>query len=218
MMSFVPFVALLPTHRGVAVASNEALVRRLQEGDNAALAELYRREAAAVYRYALALCGNAAWSADATQEAFVALATRPLGYDATRGPLGAYLAGVARHALGARWCEGRALQPLPEDDEAPLPVDEPMASTCATRWRKRAGSSTPNAKRRAASAICAGQAPSPRIPTVASMASACESGRASSASVRAASTIARAQERRARSSHHRRLLRLLCPRRPRNRW
>ena len=60
MMPFVPFVALLPTHRGAAVALNEALVQRLQDGDSAALAELYRREAGAIYRYALALCGNAA--------------------------------------------------------------------------------------------------------------------------------------------------------------
>ena len=124
MMSFLPFVALVPSRGG----ATPALVQRLRAGDNAVLAELYRREAGAVYRYALALSGNAAWAADATQEAFVALAGRPQGYDAARGPLGAYLAGVARHALSARWREGKALLPLPEEDEAPLPEGETMAS------------------------------------------------------------------------------------------
>ena len=112
MMSFLPFVALVPSRGG----ATPALVQRLQAGDNAVLAELYRREAGAVYRYALALSGNAAWAADATQEAFVALAGRPQGYDA------------ARHALSARWREGKALLPLPEEDEAPLPEGETMAS------------------------------------------------------------------------------------------
>ncbi|MFO1288908.1 MAG: sigma factor, partial [Rubrivivax sp.] len=76
-----------------------SLLLRLAGGDLGALDTLYRRESGRVYRYALALSGNAAWAADATQEAFVALATRPEGFDATRGQLGAYLAGVARHAL-----------------------------------------------------------------------------------------------------------------------
>jgi RNA polymerase sigma-70 factor, ECF subfamily len=115
MMPLVPFVAWSPG--GPAQADTAALVAQVAAGDSAALAELYRREAAAVYRYALAFCGNPGWSADATQEAFVALATRPQGFDATRGSLGAYLAGVARHALAARWREGFAAQPLADDDE-----------------------------------------------------------------------------------------------------
>lgn len=82
---------------------DRALAARAAAGDAAALAEAYRREAGPVYRYALALCGNASWAADATQEAFVALAVGPATYDAGRGPLGAWLAGVARHALAARW-------------------------------------------------------------------------------------------------------------------
>jgi RNA polymerase sigma-70 factor (ECF subfamily) len=83
----------------------ELLWQRLCGGDRSALEPLYRREAARVYRYALALTGNAAWAADATQEAFVALTLRPRGFDPERGALGAYLAGVARHALAARWRE-----------------------------------------------------------------------------------------------------------------
>lgn len=115
-MSFVPFTRPAAEPR----PDTATLVARLAAGDRAALDELYRREAGPVYRYALALSGNPAWAADATQEAFVALATRAQGYDATRGELGAWLAGVARHALLALWRTDRAAGPLPDaagDDE-----------------------------------------------------------------------------------------------------
>jgi RNA polymerase sigma-70 factor (ECF subfamily) len=92
-------------------------VRRLAGGDAGVLGELYEREAAAVYRYALALCGNAGWAADAVQEAFVALATRPAGFDPERGALGAYLAGIARHALAAQRRGLRLEEPLAEGDD-----------------------------------------------------------------------------------------------------
>lgn len=113
MMPFVPWTR---PHRLAAVDS-AALVARVAEGDAAALDELYRREAGPVYRYALALGGNAAWAADATQEAFVALALRPEGFDAGRGALGAYLAGVARHALAALWRAQRHEAPLEGGDD-----------------------------------------------------------------------------------------------------
>lgn len=94
-----PFVPWKP-----AVRSDDAsLARRVAEGDRDALASVYARESGAVYRYALALCGNAAWAADATQDAFIALASRSATFDASRGSLGAWLAGVARHALLAQW-------------------------------------------------------------------------------------------------------------------
>ena len=96
MMPFVPW-------KPAARRDDAMLARRVAEGDREALATAYAREAGAVYRYALALCGNAAWAADATQDAFIALASRPASFDAARGTLGAWLAGVARHALLAQW-------------------------------------------------------------------------------------------------------------------
>jgi RNA polymerase sigma-70 factor (ECF subfamily) len=92
MMPFVPWSR--PVADDTAV-----LLARLGAGDAAAFDVLYRREAGAVYRYALAMAGDAAAAADATHDAFVALATRPSGFDPARGALGAYLAGIARHAL-----------------------------------------------------------------------------------------------------------------------
>lgn len=85
------------------------------------LEAVYRQEGDSVYRYALALSGDTALAADATHEAFVALAQDPLGYDPTRGPLGAYLAGIARHALLAAWRQRDrhvALETGDDSDEA----------------------------------------------------------------------------------------------------
>lgn len=123
MMFFMPRQPARPADARAEAGTGMALMQRLRGGDGQALEELYRREAGAVYRYVLALAGNAAWAADATQEAFVALATRPEGYDAERGALGAYLAGVARHALAVHWRELRRFEPLgePEAGESEAP-------------------------------------------------------------------------------------------------
>jgi RNA polymerase sigma-70 factor (ECF subfamily) len=94
------------------------LVARLAAGDAQALDLLYRAEAAPVYRFALAMCGNSAWSADAVQDAFVHLAEQPRGYDAARGPLRAYLCGIARHKLLARWREAPVGVDEDDDDDA----------------------------------------------------------------------------------------------------
>ena len=96
-------------------------LRRLAEGDAQALAPLYQRESPAVYRYALALCGNAAWAADAVQEAFLQLMQRPQGFDPARGSLGAYLAGTVRHRLLAQWREPAA--DLSSEDDRPVEGD-----------------------------------------------------------------------------------------------
>jgi len=120
--TMMPFVPWRPQARravpGAASPVTELLAGLLR-GEEAALAEIYRREAAAVYRYALGLCGNPGWAADATQEAFIVLATRPHGYDGARGSLGAYLAGVARHALAAMWRAVKAEDPLQDDEGEP---------------------------------------------------------------------------------------------------
>ncbi len=110
MMTFVPW------RPHADDGDTRSLVARLARGDRAALAPLYRREAGPVYRYALAMCGNTAWAADATQDAFMAFAEKPQGFDAQRGSLGAYLAGVARHALLAQWRQARQLLPLADED------------------------------------------------------------------------------------------------------
>lgn len=98
------------------------LMGRLAAGDRQALDLIYRAEAAEVYRFALAMCGNPAWSADAVQDAFVQLAEKPRGYDRTLGPLRAYLCGIARYRLLARWRESTPFATLEEEDEAAADV------------------------------------------------------------------------------------------------
>lgn len=118
MMPFVPWRQ--------PPADTAALLRALARGEAWALEALYRQESAAVYRYALALAGDAAVAADATQDAFVALAEQPAAFDAGRGTLGAYLAGIARHALLAYWRRGGREQEVDDEVLAELP-DTPLA-------------------------------------------------------------------------------------------
>jgi RNA polymerase sigma-70 factor (ECF subfamily) len=114
MMSFVPWIVR------PAPEDDAALAARIARGDAAALELAYRREAGSVYRYALALCGNPAWAADAMQEAFVELVQHAQGFDAARGSLGAYLAGIVRYRLLAQWRE-----PMQGDGEEAEGADAP---------------------------------------------------------------------------------------------
>jgi RNA polymerase sigma-70 factor (ECF subfamily) len=98
------------------------LTGRLAAGDRQALDLVYRAEAGEVYRFALAMCGNPAWSADAVQDAIVQLAEKPGGYDRMQGPLRAYLCGIARHRLLARWREATPYATLDEEDEGAADV------------------------------------------------------------------------------------------------
>jgi RNA polymerase sigma-70 factor (ECF subfamily) len=82
---------------------DEQLAARVAAGDRDALAQVYAREGDRVYRYVLAMTGNAALAADVLQDTFVQFAARPQGYDAARGPLQGYLVGIARHAVLAQW-------------------------------------------------------------------------------------------------------------------
>lgn len=94
------------------------LLARLADGDADALALLYRRESGAVYRYALALSGDEAAALDAVQEAFAQLLRGPVAFDAARGSLGAYLAGMARHQVLHQWRDARRHLPLDDAAEA----------------------------------------------------------------------------------------------------
>lgn len=117
MIAFMPWT---PRRAGLPTPDDDAsLAQRVAARDAAALDAVYRRDASAVYRYVLALGGNAAWAADATQQAFVAFADRPNGFDATRGPLAAYLAGMARHHLMTLWRERPLADPEASDGLLP---------------------------------------------------------------------------------------------------
>jgi RNA polymerase sigma-70 factor, ECF subfamily len=124
-MAFMPFVAT----SGGMPTDDAALARSVAEGDRRALDRLYREHSAAIYRYALAMCGNPAWAADATQEAFVGFAARADGFDAARGSLAAYLIGSARHALWGQWRLQQSWVALPDIDGAHEDQAEEDAAT-----------------------------------------------------------------------------------------
>lgn len=128
MLRFLPAAPRAAALPVVAGGDDAALVRRVRDGDAQAIDEVYRRESARIYRYALAWCGDAGWAADAMQDAFVALVEASDGFDPDRGSLGAWLAGVARHALLARWrtqrrevLDGESVLDDGETDEAISP-------------------------------------------------------------------------------------------------
>jgi len=69
----------------------------MQAGDENAFTTLYRRRQGGIYRYVLEMSGSAPLAEDVTQEVFMALFRDHRGYDPARGPLAAYLLGMARH-------------------------------------------------------------------------------------------------------------------------
>ncbi|KQW51139.1 MULTISPECIES: RNA polymerase sigma factor [unclassified Roseateles] len=122
------FVAPAASAAGAA-ADDAALLARMADGDAEALALVYRRESGSVYRYALALAGDEAAALDAVQEAFAQLLRGSQSFNAGRGSLGAYLAGMARHQLLNQWRDARRHVPLDDaldtDDSAePTPASD----------------------------------------------------------------------------------------------
>ena len=82
---------------GLTEIRDEQLLRRMQAGDEDAFTTLYRRRQVGIYRFVLEISGSAPLAEDVTQEVFMALIRDNRGYDPSRGPLGAYLLGMARH-------------------------------------------------------------------------------------------------------------------------
>ncbi|MDR7296990.1 RNA polymerase sigma-70 factor (ECF subfamily) [Pelomonas aquatica] len=111
-MSWLSRLGFVAPAASSAQADEATLLARLAAGDADALALLYRRESGSVYRYALALAGDEAAALDAVQEAFAQLLRGPQAFDAARGTLGAYLAGMARHQLLSQWRDARRHVPL----------------------------------------------------------------------------------------------------------
>jgi len=120
-------------------ATNDAtLLARIRSGDAVALASVYRRHGAAVYRFACLHSGSQTTAADATQETFLWLAREgAASFDPSRNSLAAFLCGVARnHVLRIRTTEARYVE-LPEqenpatDDDASASVDDALSHLLA---------------------------------------------------------------------------------------
>jgi RNA polymerase sigma-70 factor, ECF subfamily len=106
------------------ISTDDTLVRQLLQSDaaafDAAATALYRRHSAAVFRFASMIASSREIAMDATQEAFIWLATAgekggACRFDAARGSLAALLSGVARnHVLRLQSVDARFV--LPEDE------------------------------------------------------------------------------------------------------
>jgi RNA polymerase sigma-70 factor (ECF subfamily) len=75
------------------------LLRRAAKGDQDAFALLYRRNQAALYRFALRMIGSPWGAEEIVQDVFTTLMREPKKYDASRGPLAGYLFGIARNRI-----------------------------------------------------------------------------------------------------------------------
>ncbi|HXJ39645.1 MAG TPA: RNA polymerase sigma factor [Bryobacteraceae bacterium] len=79
--------------------TDEALYRRMKDGDREAFAELYDRREPGLYRYALHMTGNVQAAEEIAQEVFLQLMGPGGRYDENRGPLEAWMYGVARNLV-----------------------------------------------------------------------------------------------------------------------
>ena len=80
-------------------ASDDVLLRRAAKGDEEAFTLVYRRNQAALYRFALRMTGSPWAAEEIVQDVFTTLMREPSKYDVARGPLGAYLFGIARNRV-----------------------------------------------------------------------------------------------------------------------
>src|SRR5688572_12963934 len=81
-------------------ASDDAtLLAHWCRGDATAAEQLYERHGAALLRFAAAMLASRQAAEDVVHDTFVELLKRPERFDAGRGPLAAYLYGIARHRL-----------------------------------------------------------------------------------------------------------------------
>jgi len=78
---------------------DDVLLRRVAKGDENAFTLVYRRHQAAIYRFALRMTGHAWASEEIVQDVFMTLMRDPKKYDPERGPLAAYLYGIARNRV-----------------------------------------------------------------------------------------------------------------------
>src|SRR6267143_4013926 len=78
---------------------DDVLLRRAAKGDEESFTLLYRRNQAALYRFALRMTGNPWAAEEIVQDVFMTMMREPKKYDAARGALGAFLYGIARNRV-----------------------------------------------------------------------------------------------------------------------
>ena len=90
---------------------------------NAEFAAIFGQYKDSVYQFAWRMTGSATVAEDIAQDCFVALLRTPERYDAGRGPLRAFLIGVARNVIFNRWRAESRWSPLDDDAFIAAPLD-----------------------------------------------------------------------------------------------
>ena len=90
-------------HRSAAQPDDQEVGRRFAAGDEQALALAYERWAGQVHGMAVRAFGAGPDAEDVTQQTFVSAWTGRAGYHPEKGPLPAWLVGVARHKIADTW-------------------------------------------------------------------------------------------------------------------
>jgi RNA polymerase sigma-70 factor (ECF subfamily) len=80
-------------------ADDAQLVARLRHGDAGAARELYERHGAALLRFGMAMSNCRQTAEDIVHDTFVELLRHPSRFDPARGPVLAFLFGIARHRM-----------------------------------------------------------------------------------------------------------------------
>ena len=98
-------------------SNDNELLRSMLAGDEEALAVLYRRRQAGIYRFALHMCGSPAVAEDITQEVFMFLMREGDSFDPLRGSVSGFLMGVARNLVLRRLRGDQHLSSMVDDFE-----------------------------------------------------------------------------------------------------
>ena len=85
--------------QNTAQERDDVLLKRSAKGDEEAFTQLYRRNQAQIYRFALRMTGRAWAAEEIVQDVFMTLVREPKKFDPARGPLGAFLYGIARNRV-----------------------------------------------------------------------------------------------------------------------
>lgn len=114
--------------------NDAGLLARARRGDQDAFSRLFARYQGPIYRYAAHMCGADA-ADDVVQDTFLAVLRQSERYDPTRGLVGPYLFGIARHLMLKRLTRGDVVfaEPLGDEVDCATAADELTALDALTR-------------------------------------------------------------------------------------
>jgi RNA polymerase sigma-70 factor (ECF subfamily) len=118
------------------------LVRQIAGRRGDALAAVFRRHQAAVFRFCRLMVGSREAAEDLTQEVFIALGRAAERYDGARGSLQTYLFGIARNMIWQRYRRNRlrlevSLDKVDEDSSALASFTDPADEMSRAQMLRR---------------------------------------------------------------------------------